>query len=116
MDTIERRSQERGSALLMTLLILLSLTMIGGLFFAQTKTEVQIAGHDMRYTQALYTAQAGYAEVLARMSDMSDTTNYIGPAGQGWLTEPGWGRYLVLESGNAAGDPDYAATESDGME
>ncbi len=115
MHAISKRHDERGSALVISLLILLSLTIIGGLFMAQTKTETQIAGHDMRWSQSLYHAEAGYAEVLARMTDARDSTNYIGQPG-GWATSPGWGRYVVLASGEAAGDPDYATTQNDNLD
>lgn len=107
---------ERGSAMVISLLVLLVLTMVGTLFLATSKTETQISGHDMRSTQALYNAEAGYAEALARMSDMSDTTNYIGQAQDQWLTDPGWGRYIVAASGNSSGDPNAAAEESDGLD
>jgi hypothetical protein len=100
--------------MVISLLVLLVLTMVGTLFVAQTKTETQIAGHDMRATQALYNAEAGYSEVLARMSD-GNSPDYMGPAVGAWSTEPGWGRYLVLAAGNAAMDPDYAAAETDGL-
>ena len=107
---------ENGSAMVIALMTLTLLTMAAVLFIAQTKTETQISGHDMRATQALYNAEAGYAEVLARMSDDSDTTNYIGQAQGGWVAEPGWGRYLVMDGGNSAGDPDRSAIEIDGLD
>ncbi len=111
----ENRQRERGSALLISLLVLLSLTLISGLFMAQTKTETQIAGHDMRWNQALYHAEAGYAETLARMSDHRDSTNFIGQV-SGWGSTPGWGRYVVLGSGESANDPDIAETETDNLD
>lgn len=115
MDALKRERDERGSALLISLLVLLSLTLIGGLFMAQTKTETQIAGHDVRWNQALYHAEAGYGEVLARMSDARDTTNFIGETG-GWTGNPGWGRYVVLTGGESADDPGYGDTESDNLD
>jgi hypothetical protein len=111
----ERRA-ERGTALILSLLALLCLTLVGGLFVANTKTETQIAGHEMRHSQSLYNAEAGCAEVLARMSNQRDTTNYIGQPGQSWNTLPGWGRYVVLTNGNSGLDPDVSATETDGLD
>ena len=113
-----QRRAERGTALILSLLALLCLTLVGGLFVANTKTETQIAGHDMRYNQSLYNAEAGCAEVLTRMSNLrSDSLNYIGQVGQNaWLAEPGWGRYLVLADGNSAQDPSFSATETDGLD
>ncbi|HWN81619.1 MAG TPA: hypothetical protein VNM87_05965 [Candidatus Udaeobacter sp.] len=112
------RPAERGTALILSLLALLCLTLVGGLFVANTKTETQIAGHDMRYNQALYNAEAGCAEVLTRMSNLrSDSTNYIGQVSQtGWVSQPGWGRYIVLANGGAAQDPTYTETETDGLD
>ena len=66
--------------MVISLLVLLVLTMVGTLFLATSNTETQISGHDMRATQALFNAEAGYAEALARMSDQTDSTNYIGQA------------------------------------
>ena len=47
---------------------------------------------------------------------MRDTTNYIGQATGAWTTDPGWGDYVVGTGGDAALDPDYAATETDGLD
>ena len=41
--------------------------------------------------------EAGYAEMLARMSDPSDTASYIGPPVNDWQTNPGWGLYIVAK-------------------
>ena len=112
MKTIRKRAAERGSALIISLLALLCLTLIGGLFVANTKTETQIAGHELRASQALYNAEAGCAETLARMSSRDST--YIGEPGQPWTA--GWGRYIVLADGNSSGDPDLDMTFGDGLD
>ncbi len=112
MSTTRKRAAERGSALIISLLALLCLTLIGGLFVANTKTETQISGHEMRASQALYNAEAGCAETLARMSSRDST--YIGEPGQPW--NAGWGRYIVLADGNSSGDPDQALTLTDGLD
>jgi hypothetical protein len=116
--TNRERRTERGTALILSLLVLLCLTLLGGLFVANTKTETQLAGHDMRYNQALYNAEAGCAEMLTRMSNLrSDSLNYIGQVSQNaWVTQPGWGRYLVLADGGSAQDPSYTSTETDGLD
>jgi hypothetical protein len=109
-----KHTGQHGSALVISLLVLLVMTMIGTMFMVQTKTETQIAGHDMRHTQALYNAEAGSAEVLARMSRATHP-NFIGqPTAD--PVEPGWGRYVVLTGGNSSNDPAYAVTESDGLD
>ncbi len=114
--TSSNRRAERGTALVLSLLALLCLTLVGGLFVANTKTETQIAGHEMRHSQSLYNAEAGCAEVLSRMSNQRDSTNYIGQPGQAWNTLPGWGCYVVLAGGNSAQDPDVSDTETDGLD
>jgi hypothetical protein len=107
------RDNQRGSAMVISLMTLVLLTMVGTYFLAQTKTETQIAGHDQRSVQALYSSEAGFGEVLARMVDSADSTHYIGETG-GYT--PGWGRYIVQAAGNSQDDPDYADTESDGLD
>jgi hypothetical protein len=116
MRTMNASRGQRGSAMVISLLVLLVLTMVGTLFLATSNTETQISGHDMRATQALFNAEAGYAEALARMSDLSDTTNYIGQPMNAWVASPGWGRYIVTANGASGDDPDVAATESDGLD
>ena len=81
--------QETGSAMIISLMTLVLLTMLGSVFMLQTNTETQLAAHDMRATQAMFNAEAGYAEAMARMHDGADTTNYIGES-VGAAT-PGWG-------------------------
>ncbi len=116
MNTRIKNLNESGSAMVISLLVLVVLTMLGTLFLAQSNIETQIAGHDMRSTQALFAAEAGYAEGLARMSDASDATNYIGRPVGDYVTNPGWGTYIVMANGNSADDPDHAATLSDGLD
>jgi hypothetical protein len=107
---------ERGMAMVVVLMALVLLTVVGTLFIAQTKTETQISGHDMRATQALVNAEAGYGEVLARMSDVRDTANYIGQDHGAWTTTPGWGCYVVLATGNSGQDRNRNRTATDGLD
>jgi hypothetical protein len=116
MITRNLLANNRGTAMVVSLLLLLVLTMLGTLFVAQTRTEVEISGHDQRSTQAFFNAEAGYAEMLARMSDPSDTASYIGPPVNDWQTNPGWGLYIVANNGDSSYDPDFADAASDGMD
>jgi len=111
----QTKMDERGGAMVISLLALMLMTMVGMLMMAQTKTETQIAGFDMRSTQALYHAEAGYAEALARLSVSDTNPRFIGPTDDP-ATTPGWGVYLVASPGDASGDPDYAFTATDGMD
>jgi hypothetical protein len=104
---------QRGSAMVIALMTLVLLTMVGTYFLAQTKTETQIAGHDQRSVQAMYNAEAGFGEVLARMANDADSTNYIG---QKSSYTPGWGTYVVQSAGDSQDDPNYHATETDGLD
>jgi hypothetical protein len=111
-----RIKNQEGSAMIISLLVLLVLTMLGTLMLAQSNIETQIAGHDMRSTQALFAAEAGYAEGLARMSNSSDVANYVGRPPGDWATNPGWGTYVVMANGNSADDPNRDVTLTDGLD
>ena len=110
------RSEERGSAMVISLLVLLVLTVMGTMFLVQTNTETQIAGQDQRWTQSLFNAEAGCGEALARMSNPVDATNYIGQAQDAWLAQPGWGRYVVSAAQASGQDPDAALAAADGLD
>jgi hypothetical protein len=109
------RSGERGNALVISLLMLVLLTVMGVTLLAVTKTETQISSNDMRRSQALYAAEAGVNEGLARMANRRDSVNYIGEANP-WNPTPGWGRYLVLANGNSSLDPDVADLAADSLD
>jgi hypothetical protein len=102
--------------MVISLLVLLVLTVVGTMFLVQTNTETQIAGQDQRWTQSLFNAEAGYGEVLARMSNPIDTTNYIGQQQDEWTTEPGWGAYVVTAAQASTEDPDAALAAADGLD
>lgn len=116
MKRHDSRNEERGSAMVISLLVLLVLTVIGTMFLVQTNTETQIAGQDQRWTQSLFNAEAGCGEALARMSNPVDTTNYIGQAQDAWTTDPGWGTYVVTAAQASEQDPDAALAAADGLD
>jgi len=112
--TSKRLQNQSGAAMVIAMLTLILLTTLGMFFMTQTKVETQLSGYDQRATQALTHAEAGYAEVLARMNAAPGTANHIGePAG---TPSPGWGRYVVLASGNSAQDPSINRTATDGLD
>jgi hypothetical protein len=104
---------ERGNALVIALLVLLLLSSMAAVFVAVTKTEKQISGNNLRDSQALYGAEGGVAEALARMSK-SSSPSYVGETTS--PPTPGWGRYLVLSGNASSGDPDYSGTQFDGLD
>ncbi|KPJ60784.1 MAG: hypothetical protein AMJ46_04755 [Latescibacteria bacterium DG_63] len=104
---------EKGNALVIALLVLMVLSTMAVAFVAVTKTETQISGNQLRGSQALYVAEAGVSEALARMS-VQGSPSYIGEN----LSSPtvGWGRYVVLGNGASVGDPEFASTQSDSLD
>jgi type IV pilus assembly PilX-like protein len=104
---------DAGNAMIVALLILFLLTSLGISYVAVTKGDKQIAGNQMTAAQAFSNAEAGISEVMLRMSDPSDATNYIGePSG---TVTPGWGKYVVNDPGDSGLDPQYNSTLSDGL-
>lgn len=100
-----------GNAMVVALLVLMLFTAAGVTFVAVTKSEKQIAGNQMAGTQAMYSAEAGISEALRRMN-AGDPASYIGPA----APTPAWGRYLVVQAGNSALDPEGALQAQDGWD
>ncbi|HEU4723839.1 MAG TPA: PilX N-terminal domain-containing pilus assembly protein, partial [Candidatus Eisenbacteria bacterium] len=106
-----RRTSDAGNAMVVALLVLMLFTAAGVTFVAVTKSEKQIAGNQLSSSQAMYAAEAGLSEALARMNNSSDPA-YVGTA----TPKPGWGLYLVSESGMSKYDPDYGMTAKDGFD
>lgn len=104
---------QSGNALVVALIVLMVLTAASMAYMVVTKADTQISGNAVASAQALYAAEAGLTEGLHRMAFKSEVTNYIGPAGN---PAPGWGRYIVLKSGDSNLDPDAAALASDGLD
>jgi hypothetical protein len=113
MNAIVSRKGQEGGALAITLLLLMGLTALGAVFMTTSRTETQIAGNVMRHTQSLYLAEAGLNEAMARLYRPT-STSFIGEDTS--APHPGWGKYLVLTSGNSALDPNYGAADSDGLD
>ena len=74
---------QRGMAMVVSLLMLMALTMIGALFVMKTKTERQISGHDKRSTQALFNAEAAMPNSFAWVATpMPELSNFSASAGR----------------------------------
>ena len=97
--------------MVIALLVLMLFTAAGVTFVAVTKSEKQIAGNQLSSSQAMYAAEAGLSEALARMNEPADPA-FIGTA----TPTPGWGRYVVSESGKSTQDPDFSLTQKDGYD
>jgi len=79
MDPLrEPLRNERGIGLIVALLVLLVLSLLAAVLMMSINTNTKIAGHSMRESQALNTAEAGIAEALSQVraqSIMASTTN-----------------------------------------
>ncbi|MEK7348705.1 MAG: PilX N-terminal domain-containing pilus assembly protein [Candidatus Eisenbacteria bacterium] len=106
-----RRTSDAGNAMVVALLVLMLFTAAGVTFVAVTKSDKQIAGNQLSSSQAMYAAEAGLSEALARMNNPSNP-DYIGTA----TPTPGWGRYVVSEAGTSGYDPNCGLTETDGYD
>ncbi len=104
---------EDGSVLVITMLLLVGLTALGGAFMTSSRVETQITGNSVRHAQALSLAEAGINEAVGRLA-IPASPNYIGE--DMTAPNPGWGRYIVLRKGCSAQDPDHAATATDGLD
>ncbi len=67
MSGPERYRSERGIALVMAMLALLVLSLLGAVLLTSVNVGTRIAGHNLRQNQALNTAEAGVAEITARL-------------------------------------------------
>ena len=90
-------NNENGVALVIGLMFLAILAMLGTTAVVMTTTDMQIGANYKASVQSYYVTEAGLEEALHRMSLGSGDTNYIGEIGTG--PTPGWGRYLVLQTG-----------------
>ncbi len=110
---MSRSDRRRGSALLTTLLVLFGLSILVVTYIMLSTSEQQIAGNDSRSTQALYVAEGGMNEAVARLNINAGANciaDFTTPA------KPGWGRYIVSAVGQSALDPARAAQASDGLD
>jgi len=98
---------ERGVALITSLLLLAVLSVLGTTAYLTSSVEVKIAGNYKTSKIAFYAAEAGLEEALHRLNLNDGDTNYIGEA-IGATPTAGWGQYIVRQSG----DSDGAYTEN----
>ncbi len=106
------RIADAGNAMVVALLVLMVLSSAAVAYIAVTRSEKQISGNAVIASAAFYTAEAGLTEGIYRMSYPKDSVNYIGPA----TPAAGWGKYIVIQNGASAQDPDAAGLASDGMD
>jgi Tfp pilus assembly protein PilX len=71
MKKLSKLSEEDGSILIVTLIILVLLTLLGIFATKTTEVEIQIAGNDMRYKRNLYSADAAAMECAGEIGAMT---------------------------------------------
>jgi len=89
---------ENGAVLVIGLMFLAILAMLGTTAVVLTTTDMQIGANYKTSVQASNLAEAGIQEAIHRMNLDSTDSNYIGEA-SGTGPTPGWGRYIVLQTG-----------------
>ena len=82
---------ERGVALVMALLVLLVVALLASVLMMSVSINRKVAGHDLRMSKALNSAEAGVGEALARIKsgDISLNTANARSAGQIFLCPAG---------------------------
>lgn len=91
-------NNENGVVLVIGLMFLAILAMLGTTAVVMTTTDMQIGANYKTSVQASNVAQAGIQEAIHRMNLDSTDSHYIGEA-SGTGPTPGWGRYIVLQTG-----------------
>ena len=99
---------ENGAALVIALMFIAILGMLGTTAYVMTTTDMQIGGNYKASVIALNEADAGVQEIIHRMNLNSGDSSFIGET-PGTGPTPGWGRYLVLQTGanKFQGDPNW---------
>jgi len=102
------RGNEQGTALVITLLVMLVLSLLGSGLLSVSFTETQVALNDRRMTQAFFNAEAALEEAKLRLSPTADPAIRITP-----VNSATWGVYLYTPahaSDYHTFDPQYQAT------
>jgi hypothetical protein len=100
---------ERGSALVVTLLVLFAVSIIGATLAKISSTDLKIAGNQRMTSDALYAAEAGLTEAVHRLAQSDPTNVTIGGAsvnvaiGDSPPYDPNWQTHIYLAApSNAA--------------
>jgi hypothetical protein len=98
---------EKGMVLITALFFLGILLVVSTTAYLVTTTDLKIGGNYKANTQALYTAESGIAEALARLRGTSSSnTNYAGDPVAG--VDPWWSAFILTSGGwQTSDDPNY---------
>lgn len=97
---------DRGSILLICMLVMSLLSLFGVIALNVTNTELQAASKNKMSLQSFYSAESGLSEVMARLRVNSGSPDYLGDAAA--LVVPDWSAYLLTsDSWTTSDDPSY---------
>ena len=98
---------EKGIVLATGLMFMAIIAIVGSTAVLITTTDLKIGSNYRASVQALNIAEAGINEAMHRLNLNSSDSNFIGETGS--APTPGWGRYIVLQTGadKFKDDPDW---------
>ncbi|MDY6879684.1 MAG: pilus assembly PilX N-terminal domain-containing protein [Thermodesulfobacteriota bacterium] len=111
-----RLNNERGSTLIMALVLMVVLTIIGIAVTKTSRTEVQLAGNEKYYKEAFYNADSGISFIVATAPSISGLTpgpNTEIPSGARDLDGDGAVDVRVYYTAHLGTDPDRIEVRSD---
>ena len=106
---------EKGIVLATGLMFMAIIAIVGSTAVQITTTDLKIGSNYRASVQALNIAEAGINEAMHRLNLNSSDSNFIGETGS--TPTPGWGRYIVLQTGadKFKDDPDWDLSD-DGLD
>jgi hypothetical protein len=101
--------RDRGSVLVICLLIMTLLSLFGMIALNVTSVELKAAGKQKLSLQSFFSAESGISEAMRRLKVKSASPDYIGDAAA--LVVPNWSAYILTSgSWTTADDPSYDST------
>ncbi len=98
--------RDRGSILLICLLVMSLLSIFGMIALKVTSTELQAVGKQKAALQSFFSAESGLSEVMRRLKANPSSPDYMGDAAT--LVVPNWSAYLLTsDTWSTADDPSY---------
>lgn len=98
--------RDRGSILLICLLIMSLLSIFGMIALNVTSTELQAVGKQKMALQSFFSAESGLSETMRRLKASPSSPDYMGDAAA--LVVPNWSAYLLTsDTWSTAEDPSY---------
>jgi hypothetical protein len=103
---IHLSGRDRGSILLICLLIMSLLSLFGMIALNVASTELQAVGKQKMALQSFFSAESGLSEAMRRLKASPSSPDYMGDAAA--LVVPNWSAYLLtFDTWSTAEDPSY---------